>query len=195
MKIIILLGIHGAGKGEQMKLLIDKGYVEDYIGTGEAFRNIHNTASRYFKYEGLVKPYEHLLSEGKYIPDDVTIGIVKQELETDQRRGFKAIGMEGFPRTLNQAKALLQIVKEIGDLQLQFIYLDLSDDIALKRLAERASYEKRSTDAVDQKRIVLYHEVTGPMIRYLRDQSLVKDVDDLPPVEEVHKSIIELIRR
>lgn len=193
MKIIIILGIHGAGKGEQMKLLVDGKYVEDYISTGEVAKAVHDPVSRYYRYESLVGPYDQLLSEGKYWPDGVVNKLVRSEIERLKEEGKKIIGMEAYPRTLDQARALIEMAKEIGDVELSFIYLDLSDEIALERLAGRSTYEKRVDDAVNQKRIALYHQVTDPMIAFLRERGLVKDVDDRPPIEEVHRSIVSVL--
>lgn len=193
MKIIVLLGVHGSGKGEQMKLLVRGGFVKDYISTGEAFVNLHNPNSRYHIYEKLVSPYEHLYAEGKYFPDEITMELVRSELTRLKDSGLKIIGMEGFPRDINQAKMLEKVVEEIGDISLQFIFLDLPDEIALKRLAGRSKDKHRATDAVDDKRIALYHQVTDPMIVYLREKQLVKDVDDRPPIAVVHQSVLKLI--
>ena len=193
MKVVNLLGIHGAGKGEQMKLLLEKGYVEDSISTGEAFRQIHDPGSRYHVYEAVAAPYEYLLAEGKYLPDSVALEVVKGELEKDKKGGLRTVGMEGFPRTLEQARALLEVAEEIGEIDFVFIYLDLPDEIALERLANRGTYERRSDDAANGKRIALYHEVTDPMIDYLRSIGKVVEVDDKPAIEVVHKTITDLL--
>lgn len=193
MKIIILLGIHGSGKGEQMKRLLERGIVQDAISTGEAFRSLSNPDSRYHPYEAVAAPFLHLYAQGKYFPDSVALEIVKGEVEKDKEKKIKVIGMEGFPRTLPQAQSLVEMVNKIGGTEMQFIYLDLPDEVALARLKNRSLYDKRDTDAVDTKRIALYHEVTDPMILYLRGLGLVKDVDDRPGIEEVHSLIVKAI--
>jgi adenylate kinase len=193
MKIIVILGIHGAGKGEQVKLLLNEGFVEDIISTGEAYRTVLNEGSRYAIYKDSYGKYVGLSERGFYVPDDVTIGLVRNELIKDKKKGFKTIALDGFPRTLPQAEALLAIMKEVGGIDLQCIYLNLPDEVALERLRQRSVKERRADDAANVQRIALYHRVTDPALRYLRETGVVKDVDDRPGIKTVHESIISVL--
>ena len=78
MKIIILLGVHGSGKGEQMSLLAKEGIVEDVLSTGEAYRNVFNPKSRYYKYRNTYGKYvaRGWSEKGKYPPDGEVIAMV-----------------------------------------------------------------------------------------------------------------------
>jgi adenylate kinase family enzyme len=194
MKIIILLGVHGSGKGEQMKLLVKKGYVEDYISTGEAYRNVFNPKSRYYKYRNTYGKYVGYSEKGKYPPDKEVNDMVKDLLRIEKKKGCKVIGMEGYPRRIGQAKSLLKMVREIGDVEIQYIYLDLSDEEGIKRIMHRDTYDKHGESlAANKKRIALYHRLTDRAISYLRERVLVTNVDDRPSIEEVHNAIVKVI--
>lgn len=196
MKIIILLGVHGSGKGEQMTLLAKKGIVEDVISTGEAYRNVFNPKSRYYKYRNTYGKYVGYSEKGKYPPDKEVNDMVKDILQEEKRRSYEVIGMEGYPRRVGQAQALLKMARELGDIEIQCLYLDLSDEDGLKRIMHRDTYDKHGESLeANKKRITLYHRVTDRAIAYLREKGLVTDVDDRPPIEEVHKLILASIKR
>lgn len=194
MKIIILLGVHGAGKGEQMRLLLGRKFIEDHISTGEAYRNVHNPSSRYYEFRETFGKYVGVSEKGKYVPDEVTNQMVRKILKEEKEKGYQVIGMEGYPRTLVQAKAFLEMIKEIGDISVQFIFLDLGDKEAIERIIHRDTYDVHGESLeANKKRIALYHEVTDPMIAFLKEEGLVKNVDDVPPIEEVHQLVLKAI--
>ena len=196
MKIIILLGVHGSGKGEQMSLLAKEGIVEDVLSTGEAYRNVFNPKSRYYKYRNTYGKYvaRGWSEKGKYPPDGEVIAMVKDLLEIEKKKGYKVIGMEGYPRRIGQAQALLKMCKEIGDIQIQCIYLDLSDEEGLKRILHRDTYNKHGESLeANKKRIALYHRVTDRAIDFLRSKGLVTDVNDNPPIKKVHDLIVKAL--
>ena len=102
---MILIGPPGAGKGTQAKRLIDRLKVSQ-ISTGDMFRASVAEGSPM----GL-KAKEYM-DKGQLIPDDVVIGVVKERLsKPDCKGGFI---LDGFPRTIEQAKALDKILDEIG---------------------------------------------------------------------------------
>ncbi len=105
MKNIILMGPPGAGKGTQAKKIISY-YKIPHISTGDMFREAIKKGTELGK---LAKQY---IDDGHLVPDDVTIGIVKERLsEPDCAKGFI---LDGFPRTLPQAEALEKLSKEIN---------------------------------------------------------------------------------
>ncbi len=105
MKNIILMGPPGAGKGTQAKKLISY-YKLPHISTGDMFREAIKQGT---KLGLLAKQY---IDDGHLVPDDVTIGIVRDRLSKDDcANGFI---LDGFPRTLPQAEALETMAKEIN---------------------------------------------------------------------------------
>jgi len=102
---IILMGPPGAGKGTQAKRLITK-YDIPHISTGDMFREALKQGT---KLGLLAKQY---IEAGHLVPDDVTIGIVRERLAMpDCQRGYL---LDGFPRTLPQAEALEKLSRDIG---------------------------------------------------------------------------------
>ena len=102
---IILMGPPGAGKGTQAKKLIAE-FGIPHISTGDMFREAIKEGTPLGK---LAASY---INDGHLVPDDVTIGLVKERLSKDDcAKGFL---LDGFPRTIPQAEALESISKEIG---------------------------------------------------------------------------------
>lgn len=121
---LILLGPPGAGKGTQAEILSKKLGI-DTISTGVMLR----TAIR----EGteLGKLAEGFINEGKLVPDDVVVGIVKERLsQEDCEKGFI---LDGFPRTTAQAEALSESGVEID----KVLSLEVSDEAIIERLSGR----------------------------------------------------------
>ena len=102
---IILMGLPGAGKGTQAEKIIAE-YNIPHISTGDMFRAaMANETALGLK----AKSY---MDQGALVPDEVTNGIVKERLaESDTEKGFL---LDGFPRTLEQAQALDQMLTELG---------------------------------------------------------------------------------
>lgn len=126
MKNIILMAPIAAGKGTQGEILKNEyGYVP--ISTGAIFREIIATGSP------LGKQVKDIIDSGKLIDDDLTIKIVKEKL---LEVGDKPFILDGFPRTLNQAKIINKFMEE-KSLDYQVIYLDLSLDTSMKRTLGR----------------------------------------------------------
>lgn len=121
---LILLGPPGAGKGTQAEILSKKLGI-DTISTGVMLR----TAIR----EGteLGKLAEGYINEGKLVPDDVVVGIVKERLsQEDCEKGFI---LDGFPRTTAQAEALDEAGVEID----KVLSLEVADEAIIERLSGR----------------------------------------------------------
>ena len=125
---IILMGPPGAGKGTQAKVLTAK-YGVPHISTGDMFREAIKAGTPLGK---LAASY---INDGHLVPDDVTIGLVKERLSQDDcKNGYL---LDGFPRTIPQAEALEKISKEIGREIKYVINIDTPKEELVKRICGR----------------------------------------------------------
>lgn len=125
---IILMGPPGAGKGTQAEKLVEKFGVV-HISTGDMFRKAQKDGTEL----GLkAKSY---MEQGKLVPDEVTIGIVRERLaEDDCKKGFL---LDGFPRTVEQADALAQIMADLNSQIDAVINIQVDKSLLLDRLTGR----------------------------------------------------------
>ena len=130
---IILMGPPGAGKGTQAKVLIAK-YNIPHISTGDMFREAIKEGTPLGK---LAASY---INDGHLVPDDVTIGLVKERLsKADCANGYL---LDGFPRTIPQAEALEKLTKEIGREVTYVINIDTPKEELVKRICGRRVCKK-----------------------------------------------------
>jgi adenylate kinase len=208
---LVMLGRQGAGKGTQCTRL-SRHYVVPHISTGEMLRAAVKEGTQ------LGRKAAEIMNDGGLVPDDVMIGIVDERLDHDDttRRGYI---LDGFPRTVPQAKALAEItVARPLDL---VIDLDVAKEVVLERLASRrvcadcgANYsvdkpprydwvcdncggevEQREDDtpAAIEKRLADYERETAPLIDWYRDLGLLEVVPGLGSANEVSQRLFDVI--
>lgn len=126
---IVLIAPPASGKGTQAKMLKDK-YNLYHLSTGDLLRNISKDGSE------LGIKVKNIIDEGKLIDDDLMIEIVKEKIYSIKNNG---IIFDGFPRTLNQAIKLDEMLKEINKKIDNVIVLEIDKEIALKRSIGRVA--------------------------------------------------------
>jgi len=158
---VLLLGPQGSGKGTQAKMLADE-YGLAHISTGDMLRAAAEAGTQLGQ---VAKP---LMDAGQLVPDDLVVGIIRERLgEDDTHEGFV---LDGFPRNIEQADALDEMLREIGRPLDVVFELQLSDDIALERMTRRAEIESRADDTPEamRKRLETYHAETEPLVAHYR---------------------------
>lgn len=125
---LVLMGLPGAGKGTQADKIVNK-YQIPHISTGDMFRAAMNEGTE------LGLKAKSFMDKGELVPDEVTIGIVRDRLsKADCEQGFL---LDGFPRTVPQAEALEDILSELGRKIDYVINIDVDKDILMERLTGR----------------------------------------------------------
>jgi len=197
MNAIILLGPPGAGKGTLAESLKDE---TDFIhvSTGDMLRAAIKAESPV----GLEA--KAFMEKGELVPDSVILGIIKERIA--QAADDARFMFDGFPRTLEQAKGLDQLLTEIGGTLLNVVNMSVPDDILIRRLSGRricktcgavyhmvnvppktegicdndgAELYQRPDDNEEtvRNRLSVYENQTAPLISYYREQGLILDVD------------------
>ncbi|MBF2452675.1 adenylate kinase [Listeria seeligeri] len=125
---LVLMGLPGAGKGTQAEQIVEK-YNIPHISTGDMFRAAMKNNTE------LGKKAKSFMDNGDLVPDEVTNGIVRERLaEDDAKNGFL---LDGFPRTVEQAKELENILSDLGTELDAVININVEKDVLMKRLTGR----------------------------------------------------------
>ena len=211
---LILMGLPGAGKGTQAEKIIAE-YQIPQISTGDMFRAaIANQTALGLK----AKEY---MDRGDLVPDEVTNGIVKERLaQDDTKKGFL---LDGFPRTLDQAKALDEMLADLGKKIDAVIDINVPEEVLVERLTGRymcrscgASFHKvfkptkvegtcdrcgghefyqRDDDKPEtvKNRLAVNIKNSEPILAYYKEQGLLKSIDGNRDIDAVFKDVQAII--
>jgi adenylate kinase len=185
---ILLLGPQGAGKGTQGRLIASE-YAIPHVATGDMLRAAMADGSE------LGQQVRPIYDSGRLVPDNLMIALIRERLSGDDaREGFV---LDGFPRTMAQADALEETLREIGrDLDVVFEF-QIPDEVGRERMLKRAAEEGRTDDtpeAIDE-RLRLYHEETKPLIEYYRTRGNLVGVHGDRPVNQVFSEIQQTLEQ
>lgn len=130
---LLIMGPAGSGKGTQAEKIVEK-YGVVHLSTGDMFRAAISNETEAGK---LAKLY---IDDGKLVPDDITIALVKERLLEDdiKEKGFL---LDGFPRTIPQAEALLQLLEEICMPLTMVFNLNVDENLLIERITGRRMCE------------------------------------------------------
>ena len=210
---IIIMGLPGAGKGTQAAKIIKK-YSIPHISTGDMFRlAIKNETD-------LGRQAKAFMDQGELVPDEVTVGIVKERLsQSDVKDGFL---LDGFPRTVDQAEALNNIMTELNSQIDQTIYVEVPEEELMNRLTGRricetcgATYHlvfnppktegicdldggklyQREDDNPEtvQTRLEVNIKQTAPLLDFYKGLGVLATVDGSKDIEEVFEEVDEIL--
>ena len=186
--ILILLGPPGVGKGTQASRLTKmRGLVQ--LSTGDMLREAIANGTE------LGRKAKSIMDEGKLVADDIILGMIAERLSSpDCANG---VILDGFPRTIEQAKGLDTMLVEMGLSVNHVIEMQVDENILADRILKRAqeSEQVRDDDNVEvlKKRLKVYHENTAPIIPYYKDRGKVSVVDGMQPIEDVAAAIDRIL--
>ena len=176
---LLLLGAPGAGKGTQAAALAER-FEVPHISSGELLRR-HVAAGK-----KLGRKAASYLERGELAPDALVSAVVEEALA----RGGPGYVLEGFPRTLSQAREA--DARHVDGLADAAVFLELPDDVARQRIAQRTA-AGRSDDRdreVVERRLRTFHAETDPVVDYYRDRGLLVTVDATQPPDVVTTAVL-----
>ncbi len=211
---LVMLGPPGAGKGTQAALLAEKLGIP-HVATGDLFREALKNETEL----GLTaKSY---MERGELVPDEVTVAMVRERLQEQDSEG--GVILDGFPRTIEQARALSALLAEWGEAIDAALFIDAAEDELVRRLSSRwtcrrcqAVYNvisnpprqegkcdicggelyQRADDVPEtvRNRIRVYWQQTSPLIDYYQDQGLLITIKSEGGIERVQQRIQEALQ-
>jgi adenylate kinase len=211
--MLLFFGAPGVGKGTQAKIISAKLHIA-HISTGDILRTAISKKTE------LGLKAKDKMDRGELVSDETMVKLVHNVLKAKSRsEGFI---LDGFPRTLNQAKILQPIVDELFDDPLLIISLDADTQVIIDRLAQRRmcntcsgiinlnflanpkkcpscgsvnSFIKRKDDEVDviKNRLDIFHKTTKPVLEFYKDHAVIHSIDGTLPVDKITTKILDVI--
>jgi adenylate kinase len=175
---VVFLGPPGSGKGTQAKLLAERLKVPA-ISTGDILR----AAVRDRTPLGLQA--QAVMEKGELVSDDLIVALIRGRIaQKDARDGFI---LDGFPRTLEQARSLEALLSENGDGLAAAVNFGVPESALVERMLGRARAEGRADDRPEtfRERLRVYRQKTEPLIGFYSGRGLLAEVDGVGTVEDV----------
>ena len=167
----IIFGPPGSGKGTQAAR-IEREFKLKHLSTGQILRAEVAHGSEIGKEVG------RIMAAGDLVPDDIIVSIVRQRLPESE--AGPGVLLDGFPRTVEQARALDEMLAEEGHRVDFVIALDVPEDVLVERILRRAAVEGRAddTEAAIAERMHEYHKLTAAVLDYYRQNGVRVEVVD-----------------
>ena len=183
---LIIFGPPGAGKGTQAKYLVKK-FNSFQISTGDMLRKEINKNSE------IGKKIINNMNEGKFVEDEIVNKLLEKIL-FDSSKMNKLI-FDGYPRTINQAKNLENLLNKSNQKIDYIFFLNVSKDSIVRRIEKRKILEKRSDDDASTilKRYDTYMEVTQPVLEFYSSKSNFYEIDGSAEIEEISSKIEQIL--
>ena len=181
---IILFGAPGAGKGTQAKRLVEaRGLVQ--LSTGDMLRAAIDAGTE------LGLRAKEIMDRGDLVSDEIILGMIAERMDSpDCANG---VILDGFPRTVAQAKGLDAMLEQRGLALDHVIEISVDEDALFERIENRAAETggSRADDNAEtlRKRLAVYHENTAPLLPYYDGKGLLKTVDGMNSIDEVGQAI------
>ena len=163
-KYLLFLGPPGAGKGTQASLISESNaYL--HLSTGELLRHEVD------KKTNLGIKIKEIINSGKLVDDHLVLEIVKQNLVLSKKGWI----LDGYPRNISQADSLTKVLEELNQPIEKVFYINLSEDILVKRLINRGRTD--DNEKIIRTRLEIYKETTQPLIAYYKNLNILEYID------------------
>lgn len=181
---IVIFGAPGSGKGTQSEKLIDR-YGLYHISTGEVLRDHIARGTE------LGKVADHYISQGNLIPDELMVEVLADVLDKNPEKTAKGVIFDGFPRTVSQAQALGEILKERGTAIHAVVGLEVPEDELVTRMIQRGKESGRADDNINtiKKRLQVYHKQTSPLKEYYTNKGQYHAINGSGDVDRIFGDI------
>jgi adenylate kinase len=177
---LLLIGAPGAGKGTQAVRLAQRFNIA-HISSGDLLRqHVKDQTS-------LGQQIKSYVDAGDLVPDAVVMDMLRKPVVAAVESGGYVL--DGFPRTVDQAKAAFEVAHELGVAVQAAVHLDVPDEELIRRLLSR-SRGSDDTEAVITHRLQVYREKTIPLLEYYAGREWMFTVDGTSSPDEVHRDIV-----
>ena len=177
---IVLLGAPGSGKGTQADNIVKK-YGVEHLSTGDLLR------AEVAAHSALGLQARAIMESGQLVSDDIVLGMIQGKI-AQLIHGFL---LDGFPRNLNQAKALDSMLAKIGQPIDKVIYFDVPFDIIKARLMARGRSDDNEATII--KRKAVYEQETAPLIDYFTAQNKLVTVVGVGEIDQISQHIFDAL--
>ncbi len=181
---LLLIGAPGAGKGTQAERLAERFGIA-HISSGDLLRrHVRDGTS----IGHMIQSY---LDRGDLVPDGVVMDMLRKPVVAAAQAGGYVL--DGFPRTVEQARAAFQTAHELGVEVQVAVHLDVTRAELVRRLLARRRGAE-DTEAVIERRLQVYLDKTVPLLAYYADREWIFTVDGAQPPDAVHADIVARLR-
>jgi adenylate kinase len=186
VKYFLLFGPPGSGKGTQSKKIIEK-YNLVHLSTGDILRKELETNSR------LGQIAKNHMNKGGLVPDDIILGMVAKEI--DANKGTSGVVLDGFPRTVEQAKGLDQILESRNYEVSAMFALDVPKEELVQRLLDRGKAGGRVDDTPEiiEKRIQTYNLTTLKVAEHYLEKGKLHEINGVGKIDDIFEDIATII--
>src|SRR6201999_4664744 len=176
---LLLIGAPGAGKGTQAENLSTRFNIA-HISSGDLLRQHVREETT------LGQRIKEYVDAGDLVPDALVMDMLRKPVVAASEAGGYVL--DGFPRTVDQAKTAFETARELGVEVQAAVHLDVPDEELIRRLLARSRGSDDTEDVIAH-RLEVYRDMTIPLLDYYASREWMFAVDGNRPAEEVHQDI------